>query len=307
MQEEERMSVRIRPYEHGKDFERVGQFLIETYRPGEVYANWLQARWEYMHFHTFIRDLDLTKIGVAEAQGKILGVVHFEGNEAEVFIQVHPAHPQLRFELFAYAEETNFQGVSKSTGRLIRVVYINDFDKELEQQVQEHGYEKWEKFAQEKASMMLDKPLPEVALPDGFSLQSLAEENDMRKINQVLWRGFDHPGLPPEEEIEGRAFAQQAPNFRKDLTIVVVEPEGNYVSFSGMWHITQNKVAYVEPVATDPDYRRMGLGKAAVLEGVRRAAAEGAQVAWVGSGLEFYSAIGFEVKFAAIPWVKYLD
>jgi predicted N-acetyltransferase YhbS len=292
---------------HEKDFERVGQFLIETYRPGEVYANWLQARWEYMHFHTFIRELDLTRIGVAEAQGEIVGVVHFEGNAAEVFIQVHPAHPQLRFELFAYAEETNFQGISKSTGRLIRAVYVNDFDKELEQLVGERGYEKWEDFSQEKASMALQAPLPRISLPEGFSLQSLADENDLHKINRVLWRGFDHPGPPPEEEIEGRAFAQQAPNFRKDLTIVVVAPDGNYVSYGGMWHIKEIKVAYVEPVATDPDYRRMGLGKAAVLESVRRAAAEGAQVAWVGSGQEFYSAIGFEVKFAAVPWIKFLD
>jgi predicted N-acetyltransferase YhbS len=301
------MSIQIRSYDFDKDFVRVGQFLIETYCPGEVYANWLQARWEYMHFHPVIRELDLTRIGVAEAQGEIVGVVHFEGNETEVFIQVHPDHSELRYVLFAYAEETDFQGISKSTGRLIRAVYVNDFDKELEQLAEESGYEKWENFAQEKASMNLEVPLPEVSLPEGFSLQSLADENDLHKINQVLWRGFDHPGPPPEEEIEGRAFAQQAPNFRKDLTIVVVAPDGNYVAYGGMWHIKENKVAYVEPVATDPDYRRMGLGKAAVLESVRRAAAEGAKVAWVGSGLKFYSAIGFEVKFAAVPWIKFLD
>jgi hypothetical protein len=51
----------------------------------------------------------------------------------------------------------------------------------------------------------------------------------------------------------------------------------------------------------------MGLGKAAVLESVRRVAALGAEVAWVGSGQEFYKAIGFETKFAINPWVKFLD
>jgi predicted N-acetyltransferase YhbS len=251
--------------------------------------------------------LDLSKIGVAEQNGEIVGVVHFEANEAEVFIQVHPNHPELRFDLFEYAEDTNFSGMSKSTNRLFRAVYVNDFDKELEQLVIDRGYEKWEHFAQEKSSLLLDKPLQEITLPEGFRLQSLTDENDFKKINRVLWRGFNHPGPPPEEEIEGRKFAQQAPNFRKDLTIVVVAPDGNYVSYSGMWHIKENKVAYVEPVATDPDFRRMGLGKAAVLECVRRAAAEGAEIAWVGSGLDFYAAIGFEIKFAAIPWIKFLD
>ena len=68
-----------------------------------------------------------------------------------------------------------------------------------------------------------------------------------------------------------------------------------------------NHVAYIEPVATDPDYRRMGLGKAAVLECVRRSSILGADVAWVGSGLEFYLAIGFKKMFDVFPWVKYFD
>lgn len=51
----------------------------------------------------------------------------------------------------------------------------------------------------------------------------------------------------------------------------------------------------------------MGLGKAAVLESMRRAAALGADTAWVGSDQEFYKAIGFEPMYAAYPWVKVLD
>jgi len=287
------MKAPIRPYNHQQDFERVSQFLIDSYRPGEVFTPWLQGRWEYMHYHTFILELDRTKIGVAEDQGRIVGVVNFESNQAEVFIQVHPDYPELRFDLFDYAEETNFSGISRSTGRLFRVVFINDFDPELEERAQSRGYEKWPDFVEESSSLKLDKPVPSYNLPEGFHLQSLAEENDLSKINHVLWRGFNHPGPPPEEEIEGRAFGQQAPNFRKDLTIVAVSPDGQYVSYGGMWHIKENKVAMVEPVATDPDYRRMGLGRAVVLESIHRAAAEGAEIAWVGSGLDFYMALGF--------------
>lgn len=301
------MSPHIRSYRHEQDFEPVSQFLVDSYRPGEVFTPWLQGRWEYMHFHPNILALDRTKIGVAEDQGKIIGMVNFESNESEVFIQTHPNHRELRFELFEYAEEVNFSGISHSTGRLIRVVFIEDFDQELEQHVQQRGYEKWENFAEGNSRMRLEAPLPEDTLPEGFRLQSLAEENDLHKINRVLWRGFNHPGPPPDEEVPGRAFAQQAPNFRKDLTMVAVAPDGNYVAFGGMWHIKENRVAMVEPVATDPDYRRMGLGKAVVLESMRRAAAEGAQVAWVGSDQEFYRAIGFETKFKVFPWVKFLD
>lgn len=299
--------MEIRPYIHDQDFDRVSQFLIDIYQPGDLLANWLQSRWEYMHYHTFILDLDRTKIGIAEARGEVVGVVHFEGAQHEVFFQVHPEFESIRFDLLTYAEEINVRGISKSTGRMIRAVYVNDFDLELSQYVEQQGYEKWSDFTQFDSSMSLKNCLPDISLPEGFYFQSLADENDLHKINRVLWRGFDHPGPPPEDEIPGREFGQQAPNFRKDLVTVVVAPDGNYVSYCGMWHLMQNKVAHVEPVATDPDFRRMGLGRAAVLESVRKAAEEGAETAWVGSGQPFYLAIGFEKKSSATPWVKFLD
>ena len=100
---------------------------------------------------------------------------------------------------------------------------------------------------------------------------------------------------------------QSAPGFRKDLTIVVEAPDGHFVSYSGTWFEPTNGYAYVEPVATDPDYRRRGLGKAAVLEGIRRCGELGARVAYVGSDLAFYMAIGFVKMHTSQCWTRYLD
>jgi predicted N-acetyltransferase YhbS len=72
-----------------------------------------------------------------------------------------------------------------------------------------------------------------------------------------------------------------------------------------MWYESVNQYAYVEPVATDPDYRRMGLGKAAVLEGIRRCGELGATVAYVGNDLLFYQSIGFKKVYTGECWVKY--
>lgn len=71
-----------------------------------------------------------------------------------------------------------------------------------------------------------------------------------------------------------------------------------------MWYTPDIDYAVVEPVATDPDYRRMGLGKAVVLEGVRRCFAEGANTIYVGSGQQFYSDIGFKPIAATRRWTK---
>ena len=147
---------------------------------------------------------------------------------------------------------------------------------------------------------------PIISLPDGFCLKSLTEDNDLAKIDRALWRGFNHGDEPPAIDFEGRKKMQSVPNFRKDLNIIIVAPDGNYVAYAGTWFEATNKFAYVEPVATDPDYRRMGLGKAAVLEGVRRCGELGAQVAYVGSVQPFYQAMGFKRLYTCNCWTKYL-
>ena len=51
------------------------------------------------------------------------------------------------------------------------------------------------------------------------------------------------------------------------MTIVIEGPTGDFVSLCGMWYQAVNKIAYVEPVATDPDFRRMGLGGGKIAHG----------------------------------------
>lgn len=92
--------------------------------------------------------------------------------------------------------------------------------------------------------------------------------------------------------------------FRGDLVVMVEAPSGDLVSYCGIWYEAANRVAYVEPVATDPDYRRRGLGRAAVLEAIRRAKALGATRAIVISGQPFYRALGFRQVFVYYPWAK---
>lgn len=86
-----------------------------------------------------------------------------------------------------------------------------------------------------------------------------------------------------------------------DLKIAVVAPNGDFASYCGMWQDADSGYALVEPVATVPEYRRMGLGRAAVLEGVRRCGLRGARTAVVGSSQQFYYDIGFR-PFGNATW-----
>jgi len=78
--------------------------------------------------------------------------------------------------------------------------------------------------------------------------------------------GFRHPGEPPAEQTSVWETIQTAPNYRRYIHIIVEAPNGDYAAYCGMCVRPENRYGYVEPVATDPNYRRLRLGRTAVLE-----------------------------------------
>jgi predicted N-acetyltransferase YhbS len=296
------VTITNRPYSIAKDFHRVSQFLLDTYKHGGIYPNWEESRWQYMHSHPFTIPEQAYKIRLWEDDGAIVGVVSHEGRAGEAFFFEHPDYTCLKPEMLQYAEQNLFSVTSEGMARL--VLHINAWDEDLARLAGDAGFSRLEDKPEWVSLFAMPEPFPEITLPQGFRLQSLADENDLHKIHRVMWRGFNHPGEPPEDGIADRAKMQTSPNFRHDLTIVTVAPNGDYASICGMWYEKQTGLAYVEPVATDPTYRRMGLGKAAVLEGIRRCHELGATHAIVGSGQVFYQDIGFKKMFCSYQWVK---
>jgi len=294
------MQATLRHYDHAVDYERVSQFLVRTYRTSGGHINWMQPRWEYMHYHPLIRGVDLTAIGVWEAHGEIVGVVHPEHGLGAAYFEIDSECGALKGEMLRYAEET----VAKPSDGVRRLrIHINDDDDEFQKVASEMGYTRAE-GGEPMSHFPIPTPFPEVPLPDGFRLKSLAEDNDLYKLNRCLWRGFNHGDEPPDDGIEERKLMQSAPNYRKDLNVVVEAPDGNFVSYCGMWYESVHSIAYVEPVATDPDYRRMGLGRVAVMEGIRRCRALGATVAYVATTKPFYLALGFRLLFQRPAWER---
>ena len=297
------MTISMRSYRVPDDYVLVERFLIDSYEPGDRLRMWLQPRWEYMHSLEFIDDIDLGGIGIAEDEnGDVVGVVHPEHSQAFCYCQVRRSDVK---PLLVEWADTHFGGWSETLGDQVIGCFVDDTDRELQDVFADWGYVV-SGLGEDHARMRLDVDVPTAALPDGFRLQSLADDNDLAKVNRVLWRGFNHEGPPPDELVSMRARAQQTPNYRWDLNVVVVAPDGSYVSYAGIWFVPENRVAYVEPVATDPSYRLMGLGTAAVVEAIRRTKSLGASVAWVGSDQRFYLDMGFEIVGRSSLWYRQL-
>ena len=298
------MSIRMRGCAGPADFAAISGFLYSLYQPDNRDGNWLQPIWEYAYTHPWFDQESVSRIGIWEDSGTMVGVALYELRLGEAFFQVHPASQHLKPEMLTYAEQ-HLSGTADD-GRGYLEAYVNDFDSMFERTVRSRGYREKPGSHRPMSQLAIPDPFPPIRLPDGFRLTSLDQDNDLVKIDRVLWRGFNHPGDPPPDSLEGRKKMQSGPHFRSDLAIVVEAPRGAFAAFGGLWFDPTNKLCYVEPVATDPDFRRMGLGTAAVLEGIRRCGELGATVAYVGSSKPFYRNMGFRKLFTQKCWRKLL-
>jgi ribosomal protein S18 acetylase RimI-like enzyme len=310
------MKATMRRYEPARDFIRVRDFLSETFRATEKPLNWRIERWNYARYFVApmigaygkepttteesrdaIRRWEAT-VRIWEHGEEIVGVVCSEHPAlGEAFLLRRPGYESLLEEMLAYAETAL---VHPQKGTL--TTYIYDHDAPLAALAAARGYAQRTEHPAYDSVFVVDE-LPQPRLPAGFSLQSMADENDVEKRREAFGRGFNH-----EDPVEWpTAFSyrelQKAPDYRPAQDLYVVGPDGDYVSFCIVWYDARNEIGVLEPVGTHPDYRRRGLARAVVREAIRRAAALGAKDVWVGSGQEFYEAVGFRKALVAYPWV----
>ena len=299
------MTAKMRTCVGPVDFPAISEFLYGLYQPDNRDGNWFQPIWEYAYTHPWFDEEAVSRIGIWEDAGTMVAVTLYESRLGEVFFQIHPAYVHLKPEMLAYAEQ-HLTGTTDQGKRYLKA-YVNDYDTAFEHVMRSRGYEKEPASHRPMSQFVIPDSFPPIRLPNGFRLKSLADDNDLAKIDRVLWRGFNHPGELPADGPKDRKKMQSGPHFRKDLTIVVEAPNGAFVAFGGLWFDPVNRFGYVEPVATDPDYRRMGLGTAAVLEGIRRCGELGATVAYVGTDMPFYLAMGFKKLFTLNCWTRYFS
>jgi len=298
------MAIKIRNYEQSRDNQSISDFLVANYLPDNRDGNWLQPRWEYMNFRSdIIAKIDTSRIGIWEDDRNIVGIAHPEEYMGELYLQVHRDYTFLKNEMLDYAENNLF-GVDEK-GRKFINLFVYDFDDKLVQIVKERGYkQRQETVGDYLSQFIIPHEFPKISIPSGFALKSLEEENDLQKVERLWWRGFNHPGEPPEYQHSVMLTLQTAPNYRKDLNIIIEAPNGDFASYCGMWNVASKGFCYVEPVATDPNYRLKGLMRTVVLEGIRRCGLLGAEVAYVTTGREVYERIGFKRLHANHWWIK---
>lgn len=295
------MDIRFRNYTQQagitEDYYKVRAFLVKL-----GYSEYVYARWDWMITHGYLDKSSVERIGIWEDDNGIAGIATFDCSLGTAYCLTLPEYRVLKEEMLKYAEEN-------LSGRDGFEIVIADSDIDFQDIAARLGYAASESRECD-AVFYIDKTPVEYKLPKGFRITTLKENLDLYQYRRVLWKGFNHEldgeGIfcfSKEDVLEAKDEMLR-PNVDLDLKVAVISPEGNYVSYCGMWYDTEAGFALIEPVATDPDYRRMGLGRAAVLEGIRRVGVLGAKMAFVGSSQQFYYSIGLRPYATSTKWRK---
>lgn len=116
---------------------------------------------------------------------------------------------------------------------------------------------------------------PAPALPDGFAVRPLAGVAEVPAYVAAHRAAFNSTFMNDE----WRQRTVQRPGYRADLDLVVAAPDGRVAAFAILWLGPESggrREGQFEPVGVCPDFRRRGLGRAVMLEGMRRLRAAGA-------------------------------
>jgi ribosomal protein S18 acetylase RimI-like enzyme len=293
------MRVQFRNYTNNagitEDYHKVRTFLLNL-----GYSEFTYARWDWMATHGCLDKSAVGRMGIWEDGGQIIGAAVFDCEPGTAYCLSLPEYAYLKKEMLLYSKDN-----LRKDGKF--GIAIQDSDAGFQDIAGDLGF--YATVQKENDSVFyLDKTSTAYQLPEGFHITSMKDTYDLYQYKRVLWKGFNHE-LKGEGEFtfsaENKQEAEQEmirPNTDLNLKVAAVSPEGNFVSYCGMWYDPKAGYAVIEPVATDPDYRRMGLGKAAVLEGIRRAGALGARIAFVGSSQQFYYSIGLRPFSTASIW-----
>ncbi|NTW21775.1 MAG: GNAT family N-acetyltransferase [Nostocales cyanobacterium W4_Combined_metabat2_030] len=163
----------------------------------------------------------------------------------------------------------------------------------------------------------LDDAIPTAHLPDGFSLRPLAGEQEIKAWVECFNQSFiDHWNHHDLTDTTVKSWLTK-PNYRPDLNLVVVAPNGKIAAFCDASICpeenarTGKKEGWINWLGTSRNFRKMGLGKAVLVAGMQALKTAGMDTVKLAVDAEsltgatrLYESVGFEPVQTWLYYVK---
>ncbi|MHA2364656.1 MAG: GNAT family N-acetyltransferase [Candidatus Hodarchaeales archaeon] len=302
------MQIISREYNHSNDFKSVCQFLFNTYKETKSLHNWFPDRFENINLEELSSDIHLwEEINETKksTKNKIVAIANPESSFI-YFIQLHPDYNVLEKEIIQWIE--TYCSEKKKDPDKNQKLYIVTVEGNLTREsiLTELSFEKGQKYGYLRFRD-INLPVPEFSFPEGFEIRSVKGPSEYDLLAQGVRLIFGHGDWFTGEIIEWitkRSFYQQ------DLDLVAVAPNGTIASFCTIRIDPISRIAQLEPLATHPDYRKLGLAKVLLYEGIKRLKKYNPLLLYIGGAADtpganrLYDSVGFTKKLALYYWFK---
>lgn len=269
-----------------KTFIQIRDFLSELEKNEAKPIDFPWGRWAWMFSLPYLDSHFINKITYYKDHHQIVALLTYESSFGDVYYVIKEGYEflketMLKQAIYTFNETNAFRFL------------IPDRDEEMKM-IAEKNHLHQSEDAEHTYKMKLDSTL-KFDLNDGFNVTSLADEYNLKKYGECLYKGFNHEGEYQftEEEHRDRKISLSAPGIDLNRNIAVMSKEGMFVSYCGTWYKEGYANVLLEPVATIPTHRKQGFGKACIYEALNRAIEKGAKSATVGSSQIFYQKLGF--------------
>ena len=279
------------------DCGKIYQFMLDIYE--RDWRNGVPAPFFEYAFSSFSYWMDISysyKNRIWEDNGEIVAFCFNESPVTDIYFSLKPGYEELAPEMIAYADEH-----MPIKGERIQLILFGG-QSALMEAAKKMGYHQ----VAEETDMQFDfEDVLDYPLPKGFHFVG-PEEYDILKVGKCCWKGFNHEENEGawNNQYEQNIYQKQvAPHATIGLDLAIADEHGEYACYAGMWWTPQNKLAYMEPLCTIPEYRNRGLASAALSELYRRMKKLGA-THMTGGMIEFYRKIGYKPAEKWTYWQK---
>jgi ribosomal protein S18 acetylase RimI-like enzyme len=166
--------------------------------------------------------------------------------------------------------------------------------------LEEHGFQYCGDFAEVNMIRSLGEPIPASRVPDDYQVRELLATGELTNraaVQREVW----HPWTVGNVSADDYAHFMQLPGYHRELDIVAVAPNGVIAAYVNGWIDPVNKIGDFGPVGALQAYRRQGLTRAVLIEGLHRMKSFGMDRVCVSTGVsnvsakQLYQSIGFEI------------
>lgn len=239
-------------------------------------------------------------------QRTVVGLLLYQQKKHEFSYLVDPNYREIAAAMVDWVEEDHQATAADQKEQKMLSCTVCEKSEVQKTLLTQRGYVKGKRGTVFR-NRLLDEGLLPPFLPQSFRFQEVSALSEKQFIERAAAETE-----PFGDEINA-AFLRELNKsslYRPQLDLVIITPDGTIAALATIWFDEGHQVGFFEPVATVAAHRRLGLGKALMIEGFRRLQNIGATTAFLGNDVDnntankLYESVGMPIFDQEDLWQK---